>query len=897
MASSNITIDQLDDCIRALAERDLEQATTLAELNCQVAECRGDDVERGNCNSTLGWLYLQQDKLERALRYYQKALNVFERMPGAEEVVGKIRIDIGQIYEHQGKFGAAIDEYNKVLELAAAIDRRQKALGLVQERAHLELESDARNGLGRIHLAQERADDALAAFESALEISQKHDDRRGKETALGSLGQANHFLGRLSKATEYYREAIDISREINHESGTGRLLSSLGNVLLEQGKLSEAETHLEEALEIARRRHDRRGEQQRLGNLGNLYQALAKRGTNQGQSTTWLKKAEDHHREALSIARERDDRRSQGDHLTNLGNVYNKLERFEAARECYEEALCLAEGQDAADTQWRVHYAWGNLCAAQRQETEAFHYYENAIGIVECQRDRLKIESRKQFWQERAALYKRMVLCCLRLARLWLALEYTERAKARYLADLLAQRTPPTGNVQETIQAALKALPPRTAVAVFNVTEAGTVVFVVTDQPWESKGNSPDNGWQQSSDGRIRARLIKKFDRDTLQHILVEVDSSGKAVGGYLVDYYADIDGWTKSTLEPVSTDIYESLLAPVHQELIRLQVERVVFMPNLGLSLLPLHACYKANSMARDCLLDHYEITYAPSFDVLHRCQVQAQSKLRDGFNLLVVANPTRDLSGAGAEAKYISRLFQKHRVLGSDEKNQATVDTILTEAPDYAFVHFACHGTFNLREPLHSALLLRSIPPGWPADEPPPESFTLRIALTHLTLPRTRLVVMSACETGLVDPGDLADEYVSLPAGFLQAGVPAVISSLWIVDDIPTALLMERFYREYLGKHSHPGQALRAAQQWLRKEVDRPFVSRYIQSLLSDLEARHAQMPPFSEEAWSIAEEIKHLRQRREDLLEQEKQDPQGRPFDHLYDWAAFTISGCSP
>jgi len=805
--ADDATIDQLDDCIHELAKQDLEQATILAMLNCQVARRRGNDITRGNCNSTLGWLYLQQGKLEQALCHYREALNVFERISGAEEVVGKIRLDIGQIHEHRGKPAAAIDEYQGVLELA-------------RELTHPELESDARNGLGSVYLAQEQADDALAAFQCALEISKKCGDRQGEETALGHLGQVHHYLGRLGKASGCYREAIDIGREIGHQAGTGRLLSSLGNVLVEQGKLSESETHLEDALEIARQCHDRRGEQQRLGNLGNLYQAMAKR-----QITTYLTKAEDYHRQALSIARERNDQRSQGDHLINLGNVYSKLERSEAAWKCYEEALRLAEKQDAVDTQWRVHYAWGNLCAAQRQEAEAFRHYDSAVRIVEDQRSRLSTESRMQFWQERAALYKRMVLCCLRLGKLWLALEYTERAKARYLADLLAQHTPPAGNSQKIIQTALKTLPPRTAVVVFNVTEAGTVVFIVIDQPGKSKGNLPENGWQRSPDGRIRVKLIEDFNQDTLQRVLIKVDESGKAIGGYLVDYYTDLNQWIESTLELVSAEIYRSLLVSVHQELARLRVERIVFMPNLGLSLLPLHACYKMNGTERDYLMDHYEITYAPSFEVLHRCQLQAQSQPGEVPDLFVVANPTQDLAAADVEVECISELFQKHRRLSSDEKNRATVDAILTEAPDYTFVHFACHGKFSLREPLHSALLLKLPPRDWPTDQPPPESLTLEMILTRLKLPHTRLVVMSACETGLVDPGDLADEYVSLPAGFLHAGAPTVISSLWKVDDKSTALLMERFYHEHLENHLGPSQALCAAQQWLRKEEDQLF------------------------------------------------------------------------
>lgn len=880
---NDITICQLNNLIRTLTERDRAQAIVLAVLNCQVARLRGSDSIWGHCNLTLGWLYLQQYDLEPALQCYQEALKTFEAMPEATEIITRIRHDMGQIWERQGEFEAAIDEY-------------QRALALAQELKLPQLESDAWSGLGRVCLAQERVDDAIANFQHALEVSQGSDDPRGKATALGGLGQTDHFLGRLDEAKGRYQGAIAISREIDHEVGTGRLLGSLGNVLIERGELNRAEECLQDALAIARQCHDRRGEQQRMNNLGNLYQARARRATDQRRSEAWLVEAERYHLEALSIACERGDPRSQGDHLINLGKVYNGLQHFEAAQASFEEALFLAEEQGVPDTQWRVHYAWGDLCAAQQQKLQAYNHYASAIETVEQQRDRLRIESRMQFWQERATLYKHMVLCCLRMGdpeKLWLALVHTERAKARYLADLLTQRTLPMGSFQKVIREILKALPPRTAIVIFNVTEAGTVVFVATGEPGESERVFGDDGWQQSADGCVQARLIENFDRGTLQHILVEVDDSGEAVGGYLVDYYHYVElldqigrvgkdrvakAWAKwqSTLESASARIYEAILAPVHQELARGRVERVVFMPNLGLSLLPLHASYKSNGTERDYLLDHYEITYAPSFDVLHHCQRQTSLMLLDDSSLFAVANPTGDLAWAEFEVEHVAKLFQHARVLGGGEKDRATTESVIAEAPDHAFAHFACHGEFNLREPLKSALRLA-----------PPESLTLQTVLKQLELPLTLLVVMSACETGHTDPGDLADEYLTLPAGFLLAGAPGVVSTLWTVDDLSTALLMQRFYLYHLGgdpdsqqrRPLRPAQALRRAQQWLRDEVTAEMAAETcLQRAQEALQANDVQ-------AFKSAQEA---------LFYYDRMMPDSRPFAHPVYWAPFTMSG---
>ena len=83
----------------------------------------------------------------------------------------------------------------------------------------------------------------------------------------------------------------------------------------------------------------------------------------------------------------------------------------------------------------------------------------------------------------------------------------------------------------------------------------------------------------------------------------------------------------------------------------------------------------------------------------------------------------------------------------------------------------------------------------------------------LAHL-----RLVVLSACQTAITDFGNLPDEAVGLPSSFLQAGVPAVIGTLWPVNDISTALLMVCFYRYHLQDGLDPVTALHQAQAWLR-------------------------------------------------------------------------------
>jgi CHAT domain-containing protein len=73
--------------------------------------------------------------------------------------------------------------------------------------------------------------------------------------------------------------------------------------------------------------------------------------------------------------------------------------------------------------------------------------------------------------------------------------------------------------------------------------------------------------------------------------------------------------------------------------------------------------------------------------------------------------------------------------------------------------------------------------------------------------------LVVLSACRTAL-GRQIRGEGLVGLTRGFMYAGAQQVLASLWKVDDLATAELMQRFYRGLLKRGLRPAAALRAAQ-----------------------------------------------------------------------------------
>jgi CHAT domain-containing protein len=136
----------------------------------------------------------------------------------------------------------------------------------------------------------------------------------------------------------------------------------------------------------------------------------------------------------------------------------------------------------------------------------------------------------------------------------------------------------------------------------------------------------------------------------------------------------------------------------------------------------------------------------------------------------------------------------------------NRATATN--PQLSQYRIVHFATHGILNSVHPELSGVVLSLVD-----EKGTPQNGFLRLNdVFNLNLP-AELVVLSACETGLGQ--DIKGEgLVGLTRGFMYAGAPRVLVSLWSVDDAGTSELMSRFYKKMLQENLKPAAALRAAQ-----------------------------------------------------------------------------------
>jgi CHAT domain-containing protein len=141
--------------------------------------------------------------------------------------------------------------------------------------------------------------------------------------------------------------------------------------------------------------------------------------------------------------------------------------------------------------------------------------------------------------------------------------------------------------------------------------------------------------------------------------------------------------------------------------------------------------------------------------------------------------------------------------------------------ELSHYRIVHFATHGLLNSEHPELSGLVLSLVD----QQGRPEDGFLQLQDIYNLNLPAD-LVVLSACETGL-GKEIRGEGLMGLTRGFMYAGASRVIASLWKVDDVATAELMEHLYHGMLTKGLRPAAALRQSQieMWKQKRWESPY------------------------------------------------------------------------
>lgn len=459
---------------------------------------------------------------------------------------------------------------------------------------------------------------------------------------------------------------------------------------------------------------------------------------------------------------------------------------------------------------------------------------EGEAMLAETVADASRIERVFQLHDSSALL----CYCRLKLGDTQGALEALDRGKARFWG----------GPEPAAIWGSLAEVIPAGGALLFAVFAAKPGAVIVVTAGSGAEGPHAEPVW------------LENFGKEEMLALQRGASDSGQ-LGGWLRAYSfhrSELLNWVRE-IERVGGVLFESIWKPVIQTLTELGVatgKELVWFPQGGSGVFPVHAAWTETGAGREWLIDQYAIRFAPSATALLR----GSAPVRPG-TALMVSNPGGDLKFSDLECAWAKRHapVPEWQVF---EGAEASADAILGALPNVDWAHFCTHARFDLVNPLASSLKAGA-----------GQHITLERLLPLLAGRAPGLVVLSACETAMSRVTTMPDEFIGFPGALLTHGVATVIATLWPVDDAAAAVLMGRFYKEFEAGGCSAAEALRRAQSWLRTAT-----VAQLRLMLGELR----------NEPGPVGQLAAELRMK----LFMQQQD--GQPFAEPYYWAAFTISG---
>ncbi len=494
----------------------------------------------------------------------------------------------------------------------------------------------------------------------------------------------------------------------------------------------------------------------------------------------------------------------------------------------------------------RNQYIEGLMNEMRGNDDAALGHYLKAVGTLERDRRALRDErSRGTFLENRIEFYYAAVRQLLERRRYAEAFEMLERSRSRAMADLIASRKFALARPEEQkLFGETMALRARIAASQGELFELASAPDAAKHGPRMSALQTRIRSLeadQQKLATRIAAdaprlqelvvaepatlkalqQSMREERYEVLQYLVVEsgvilwhlgpdavsvrnvflprteVINKVGALKKSLADRNAKFD-------ERTARELYLFLVQPA---IGGIRAERLVIIPHEDLGYVPFQALQDPSS--GQFLGERFQISYAPSASVLLSLR---RSPGLAGGRLLAVADP--GIPAAGPEVEAIAKLFPgRSKVVTGDLARESDVKGWVR---DFDVIHLAVHGKFDAGEPLLSYLALGR----GGADD----GRLTAAEMFGLALDRSRLVVLSACETGRAEATH-SNELLGMVRALIYAGAGTLVLSYWEVDSAATALWMQTFYEAAQSRPLPEAARLALARVKSQPEYGHPY------------------------------------------------------------------------
>ncbi len=695
-------------------------------------------------------------QVELSLGRSQEALETWRQATSLYEEQGNITgLTQGKIYQAQAL--QALGLYSQSLKTLTATNNQ------LQNEPDTLIKAQALLNIGNVLNRVGKYQPANATLKLALTTAEQLADKPTTADVLLNLGNNARFQARPKAAIDFYQRAIAITSQPDiqlrgkldrlsalislEERSTASNLAAEIQQLLTQ--LPPTQNTIQGQISLARHLIELDTEPRRVAQL--LVNAV-------NQSKT------------LNITR------TEAEALGVLGNLYERHQKWQEARQITEEALIKAQSVNAIELTYQWQWQLGRIFKAQGNTKSAIAAYTQATDSLQALRsDLVAISSDIQysFRQEIEPVYRELAVLLL-------------QPKASQ-ADLNQARL-----VIESLQVAeldnffrdacLDAEPEQ--IDRLDPTAAIIYTIILGD----------------------RLEVVAALPGKPLRHYSSELPPS--EIELVIASANSQLSSPRRLNLE-LFQQAYDWLIRPLAEELKTSKIKTLVFVPDGILRNLPPATLHDG----KQYLIEKYSVAIAPS---LQLTELQATDKDRQDILLAGLSEARQGFSslpGVKQEIEQIQPLFASD-VLLNDSFTELNFNRSASQTP-FRIVHLATHGQFSSK-----------------AEDTFVLTWDNRINIDELSrllrgdskqLRPIELLVLSACETATGDR--LAT--LGLAGIAVRAGARSTVASLWAVSDLATVTIMTNFYQELAQENVTKAEALRQAQISTLKDnaFDHPF------------------------------------------------------------------------
>lgn len=826
----------------------------------------------------------KNQNLEAAVSLWQQALLIYREIDDCQGI-GNVLGNLALADHFLGNYTQAIEYHQQNLDLEQAVSQHPRTeLPLEEADVHDYLYgeyTDARQvgsprsygyawfGLGFTYYWLNDYAKAIDAYNLSLNFTHQTNDRPNTVRVLAQLGEVYFYLADYEQSIKHHQQAVDQTEEIAQNSAEnlsskGNSLNALGNASIKLGDWFKAEKYYTLALPVLRESDELSGQGNAIAGLGIVH-------SNQGNH----RQAIDFFEQSLPLFEQDGNRYNCGRAYNLLGQAYYFLGEYTQAVENHRRSLEISQALGEIFSEERARSELGLALFQNGLFAEAEEQLRLSIEILETIRRKLGSQDdfKVSIFDRHPEPYQLLQAALVAQSKHGAALETAERGRARAFVELLSQGftspefssatidAPAIAQLQQIARDYQSTLVEYSLIQLRGLEQVTLLIWVI-NAAGEISFRSVDLDSLQQQHASLSTLVLQARDGLGVKQELLR-DAVPRRFQH--LDY----------TIEPLR-QLYHYLIHPIAEWLPKNPNERVVFIPQGNLFLVPFAALQ--NPKTNQFLIEQHTILVAPSIQIF--ALVNQQLAVRSGadcWSALIVGNPDMPfikpdngqppekltaLPAAEIEAKTIATVLQSHALTGS----VATKSHVVNQLPTAKIIHLSTHGLLDDVQQLGTPGAIALAPDGNDSG-----FLTARDILEQFTSPETRLsaelVVLSACSTGL---GKITgDGVVGLSRCFMAAGVSSLVVSLWSVNDLSTTMLMIRFYQE-LKSSGNVASALRNSQCWLRS-VTKEELRDWIESL------------PL---------ESNQKRDLRINLLREIQ--PSTRPFQSPFYWAAFSALG---